>query len=121
MEGNIFGKFSCECMTTLHKHRKGFLLENQAHRGIYPTIYDLACFQRLLRITKAVIFRGSMCAWGLKPSDDLDPAAYCRKDYWLAVSANLAPFLMTLDRPLSWSEPCAPPRAPDGKRGGMGS
>ena len=99
VEGNIFAEFACACGLALHKRGKGFLLENQPQRNIYPKIYDLPCFQEFLRVTQAVILQGSMCAWGLRPSDVKDPTVYYKKDYWLVASANLAPFLLGLNRP----------------------
>ena len=64
-----------------------------------PQIYDLACFQEILDLTKAVILTGDMCAWGLRPSDGPDSTHFYKKGYWLVVSANLAPCFRGLGRP----------------------
>ena len=78
---------------------KGRIFENQAHRGIYPKVYDLPWFVAMLETTQAVIIPGAMCAWGIQPSDATSPHDFYRKGYWLVASANLAPFLIGLGRP----------------------
>ena len=88
-----------ECILKLHARGKGWIFENQEHRGVYPKVYDLPWFLRMLETTKAVIIPGAMCAWGLQPSDAASAHHFYRKGYWLVVSANLAPFFMGLRRP----------------------
>ena len=53
----------------------------------------------MLEYTKAVIIPGSMCAWGLQPSDPSARDECYRKDYWLVVPRGLLPFLTHMARP----------------------
>ncbi|CAK0903497.1 unnamed protein product, partial [Prorocentrum cordatum] len=97
--GNALSQTTVRCMRNLHKWRKGWIFENQEHRGIYPKVYDLPEWLEILEETGAVIIPGTMCAWGLHPSDASSPHQFYRKGYWLVVSANLAPFFTKLRRP----------------------
>ncbi|CAK0882884.1 unnamed protein product, partial [Prorocentrum cordatum] len=97
--GNARSQTTVRCIRNLHKWRKGWIFENQEHRGIYPKVYDLPEWLEILEETGAVIIPGTMCAWGLHPSDASSPHQFYRKGYWLVVSANLAPFFTKLRRP----------------------
>ena len=95
-DGNAFAELMCEACIRLHDTGKVFIFENQAASGRYVKVYDLPCFQRLLTRTKAAILPGSMCAWGLRPSDASDAITYYRKNYWLVVSPRLLPHALIL-------------------------
>ncbi|CAK0880153.1 unnamed protein product [Prorocentrum cordatum] len=97
--GNALSQTTVRCTRNLHKWRKGWIFENQEHRGIYPKVYDLPEWLEILEETGAVIIPGTMCAWGLHPSDASSPHQFYRKGCWLVVSANLAPFFTKLRRP----------------------
>ncbi|CAK0826150.1 unnamed protein product, partial [Prorocentrum cordatum] len=97
--GNALSQTTVRCIRNLHKWRKGWIFENQEHRGIYPKVYHLPEWLEILEETGAVIIPGTMRAWGLHPSDASSPHQFYRKGRWLVVSANLAPFFTKLRRP----------------------
>ena len=97
--GNHLSKITVACILKLHAWGKGWIFENQEHRGVYPKVYDLPWFLEMLQTTKAVIIPGAMCAWGLQPLDASSDHHFYRKGYWLVVSANLAPFFTGLRKP----------------------
>ncbi|CAK0892795.1 unnamed protein product, partial [Prorocentrum cordatum] len=97
--GNALSQTTVRCIRDLHKWRKGWIFENQEHSGIYPKVYDLPEWLEILEETGAAIIPGTMCAWGLHPSDASSPHQFYRKGCWLVVAANLAPFFTKLRRP----------------------